>query len=69
VLSGVLGTSAITAYLLATRHQALSIAVVLTSLYPAIPVLLGLTVLRERLTRRQLIGLVCATGTVLLLSL
>jgi uncharacterized membrane protein len=68
VLSGVLGTSAIAAFLLATRAQALSIAVVLTSLYPAVPVILGLTVLRERLTSRQASGLACAAATVLLIS-
>jgi drug/metabolite transporter (DMT)-like permease len=68
VLSGVLGTSAIAAFLLATRAQALSIAVVLTSLYPAVPVILGLTVLRERLTSRQALGLACAAATVLLIS-
>jgi uncharacterized membrane protein len=69
VASGVLGTAAITAYHLSTRLEALSIAVVLTSLYPAIPVLLGLTVLREHLTRPQLTGLACATATVVLISL
>ncbi|MEU4392502.1 EamA family transporter [Kribbella sp. NPDC023855] len=69
VLSGVLGTLAMGAFLVATRHEALSIAVVLTSLYPAVPVLLGLTVLRERLTRGQVVGLVCATGSVVLISL
>lgn len=69
VASGVLGTSAIAAYLLSTRLEALSISVVLTSLYPAVPVLLGLTFLHERLTRRQVVGLLCATATVLLISL
>jgi drug/metabolite transporter (DMT)-like permease len=67
--SGVLGTTAIAAFLLASREQALSVAVVLTSLYPAVPVLLGLTVLHEHLTRRQLTGLACATATVVLVSL
>jgi drug/metabolite transporter (DMT)-like permease len=67
--SGVLGTTAIAAFLLASREQALSVAVVLTSLYPAVPVLLGLTVLHEHLTRRQLTGLACATATVILVSL
>ncbi|TWD81292.1 putative membrane protein [Kribbella amoyensis] len=67
--SGVLGTTAIAAYLLSTRLEALSISVVLTSLYPAVPVLLGLTFLHERLTRRQVAGLACATATVLLISL
>jgi hypothetical protein len=41
VASGILGTSAIAAFLLASREQALSVAVVLTSLYPAVPVLPG----------------------------
>jgi drug/metabolite transporter (DMT)-like permease len=68
IASGVLGTSAIAAFLLASREQALSVAVVLTSLYPAVTVLLGLTLLHEHLTRRQILGLTCATTTVLLVS-
>lgn len=47
-------------YLLATRHQLLVIAVVLSSLYPVIPVLLGITALRERLSWRQTVGVVGA---------
>jgi drug/metabolite transporter (DMT)-like permease len=58
---GCCATLALVAYLLATRTQLLSIAVVLSSLYPAIPVLLGLTVLRERLTGAQVAGL-CGAG-------
>ncbi|MGZ0153425.1 EamA family transporter [Kribbella sp. WER1] len=69
VASGVLGTSAIGAFMLASRAQALSVAVVLTSLYPAVTVLLGLTVLHERLTGRQVWGLACAAATVVLVSL
>ena len=69
VVSGVLGTCAIGAFLLATREQALSVAVVLTSLYPAVTVLLGLTVLHEHLTPRQVAGLLCAAATVVLVSL
>lgn len=69
IVSGVLGTSAIAAFLLASRQQALSVAVVLTSLYPAVTVVLGLTVLHERLTRRQFVGLACAAATVVLVSL
>jgi drug/metabolite transporter (DMT)-like permease len=68
IASGVLGTSAIAAFLLASREQALSVAVVLTSLYPAVTVLLGLTLLHEHLTRRQVLGLTCATATVVLVS-
>ncbi|GAA1575878.1 DMT family transporter [Kribbella hippodromi] len=69
IASGVLGTSAISAFMLASREQALSVAVVLTSLYPAVTVILGIAVLHERLNRRQLIGLACATATVVLVSL
>lgn len=58
----------LSAYLLATREQLLSIAVTLASLYPAIPVLLGVLVLRERCTRRQVVGLIGATVAVVLLS-
>ena len=56
-------------YLLATRQQLLSIALVLTSLYPALPVVLGLAMLHETVTRRQVVGLVLAGVAVVLLSL
>jgi drug/metabolite transporter (DMT)-like permease len=56
-------------YLLAAQQQMLAIAVVLASLYPAIPTVLGLTVLRERVTRAQAAGLVSAAGAVVLLTL
>jgi drug/metabolite transporter (DMT)-like permease len=67
--TGALGTIAITLYTLATRDQLLAVTVVLTSLYPAIPVLLGIILLRERLTRAQAIGLVCALAAITLISL
>ncbi|GAA1658915.1 multidrug transporter [Citricoccus zhacaiensis] len=56
-------------YLLATRQQLLAIAVALASLYPVIPVLLGVFVLREHVTHRRIIGLVAAGVAVVLLSL
>ncbi|MDT0341664.1 EamA family transporter [Streptomyces litchfieldiae] len=49
-------------YLRAAHEQMLAIAVVLASLYPAIPTVLGLAVLHERLTPRQLAGLLGAAG-------
>ncbi|MGW8375065.1 EamA family transporter [Streptomyces sp. ODS28] len=66
--AGALGTLAITLYTLATREQLLSLAVVLTSLYPALPVLLGVIFLRERLTRAQTAGLLCAAASIALIS-
>jgi len=58
----------LTLYLLATREQLLSVAVTLASLYPAIPVLLGVFILRERCSRQQVMGLVGAAIAVILLS-
>ncbi|GGL63356.1 multidrug transporter [Streptomyces fumigatiscleroticus] len=56
-------------YLLAVRLQMLAVAVVLASLYPALPVLLGILVLRERIGRRQAVGLTGAAVATVLLSL
>ncbi|MER7108677.1 EamA family transporter [Streptomyces sp. NPDC000229] len=56
-------------YLLATREQLLAVAVVLASLYPAIPVLLGLLLLKERLTPLRTAGLLGAVLATVLLSL
>ncbi|WMY78705.1 hypothetical protein [Citricoccus sp. I39-566] len=44
-------------------------AVALASLYPVIPVLLGVFVLRERVTSRRAVGLVSAGIAAVLLSL
>ncbi|WP_199553150.1 EamA family transporter [Streptomyces sp. N35] len=56
-------------YLLATQQQMLAVAVVLASLYPAIPVILGLAVLHERVNRRQMVGLWGALVATVLLAL
>ncbi|MBB5936303.1 EamA family transporter [Streptomyces zagrosensis] len=56
-------------YLLAAQQQMLALAVVLASLYPAIPTLLGLSVLHERATRAQAIGLLSAAAATVLLTL
>ncbi|MEU6351396.1 EamA family transporter [Streptomyces sp. NPDC047072] len=56
-------------YLLAAQRQLLAVTVVLASLYPALPVILGLTLLHERLTRKQLTGLTAAAAATILLSL
>jgi drug/metabolite transporter (DMT)-like permease len=69
VCSGAVGTLAIACYTFATREQLLSVAVVLSALYPVVPVLLGLTVLRERLTRTQTAGLGLAGAAVGLIAL
>jgi drug/metabolite transporter (DMT)-like permease len=66
--NGVVAVGGLTLYLLATREELVTVSVVLSSLYPAIPVLLGIAVLGERLTRQQTIGLVGAGLTIALLT-
>jgi drug/metabolite transporter (DMT)-like permease len=56
-------------YLLAAQRQLLAVAVVLASLYPALPVILGLVLLHERLSRKQVVGLAGAGVATVLLSL
>jgi drug/metabolite transporter (DMT)-like permease len=67
-LTGATAAFALICYLLAAREALDVVAVVLSSLYPAIPVLLGITLLRERLSRWQTVGLVAATAAVGLLA-
>ncbi|MFF7945931.1 multidrug DMT transporter permease [Streptomyces griseorubiginosus] len=54
-------------YLLAAQRQLL--AVVFASLYPALPVILGLALLDERLSRQQILGLMGAGVATVLPSL
>ena len=54
-------------FLMATHSDALSVAVVLASLYPVVTTLLAVMILRERLSRMQLLGVILATLSVPLL--
>jgi drug/metabolite transporter (DMT)-like permease len=56
-------------FLLASHSDALSVAVVLASLYPVVTTLLAAVFLRERLSRLQLLGVALATLAVATLSL
>jgi drug/metabolite transporter (DMT)-like permease len=68
-LAGVLGAAATVCFLLATREGYLSIASVVTSLYPAFTVVLAATVLREHVHRAQAAGLLmCAVAVSLVAS-
>jgi drug/metabolite transporter (DMT)-like permease len=64
IVSGVLATTAVVAFLVATQQGLLAIASVVTSLYPAVTVLLAATVLREQIHRSQACGLVLCTVAV-----
>lgn len=57
VVAGVLATGAVVAFLLATQTGLLTIASVVTSLYPAVTIGLAAAVLRERIHAPQAVGL------------
>lgn len=67
VVGGVMDMLANLLYLLATRHGPLSVVVTLSSLYPASTVLLARVVLGERLSARQILGIVCALVAVMVI--
>jgi drug/metabolite transporter (DMT)-like permease len=69
VVSGVLDSSANLFYVLATRAGLFGIAIVLTSLYPGITVLLARVVFRERMHAVQRIGLLLAAVGVVLVTM
>ncbi|QIS11524.1 EamA family transporter [Nocardia arthritidis] len=67
--AGAIGSVAIILYWIATHQQLMAVATVLAALYPAIPVLLALIFLRERVNRRQTAGLLGAATAIALLAL
>ena len=68
VLCGVLDASANLFFLLASRHGLLSLASVITSLYPAVTVLLAIWLLHEHTGRMQRIGLALAAASIVLIT-
>lgn len=67
--TGVLSGSAVYLFQIASHHGYLSETAVLASLYPAVTVVLALTVLRERVSAIQLTGFaLCATSIGLIVS-
>lgn len=66
---GAAGSIAIYVYLVATHQQLLALATVLAALYPAIPVVLALLLLHERLSRQQMLGLAFTGTSIALIAL
>ena len=67
--SGVLAVGAALFFLLATGHGELSIVAVIAALYPAFTVLLARVVLSERWSAMQVVGLLVAAASVVLVSI
>lgn len=67
-VSGALGAVATGSFLLATQTGYLTVAAVITSLYPAVTVVLAAAVLRERVHRSQAWGLVLCLSAVAMVA-
>jgi drug/metabolite transporter (DMT)-like permease len=68
VAGGLISSTATLLYQLAVYGELVSVAAVLTSLYPAVTVALAAVVLHERVTRTQSAGLVLAAAAVVLIA-
>jgi len=68
VLTGAAGAAGTIAYFFATHDGFLAVTAVLTSLYPAVTIVLARTLLGERLTPLRLTGLALAAGCVALIA-
>ena len=68
IISGVLGALATGLFQIAVHHGYLSVAAVITSLYPAFTVLLAAVVLRERVHGAQGLGLALCAASVALVA-
>lgn len=69
IVSGCLGATATALFLAASRDGHLTVAAVITSLYPAFTVVLAATVLREHVHKAQAVGLGLCAVTVTLVAL
>ena len=68
VLTGTISATGTTAFFLATHHGLLAVTAVITSLYPAVTILLARVLSGERLTALRIMGLSLAAVSVALIA-
>ena len=67
-MTGAISATGTTAFFLATHHGLLAVTAVITSLYPAMTILLARVLSGERLTALRIIGLSLAAASVALIA-
>jgi drug/metabolite transporter (DMT)-like permease len=68
VMTGAIGATGTTMFFLSTHHGLLAVTAVITSLYPAMTILLARVLSGERLTALRIIGLSLAAASVALIA-
>ena len=68
VITGVIGATGTTMFFLSTHHGLLAVTAVITSLYPAVTIVLARVVSGERLTALRITGLSLAAASVALIA-
>ena len=68
MLTGTISATGTTAFFLATHHGLLAVTAVITSLYPAVTILLARVLSGERLTALRIMGLSLAAVSVALIA-
>ncbi len=68
VMTGAIGATGTTVFFLSTHHGLLAVTAVITSLYPAVTILLARVLSGERLTALRIIGLSLAAASVALIA-
>ena len=68
VMTGAIGAMGTTMFFLSTHHGLLAVTAVITSLYPAVTILLARVLSGERLTALRIIGLSLAAASVALIA-
>lgn len=69
ILSGVAGTLGSVFYNIAAKNGRISVVVVVTAMYPIVTILLSVLLLNEKVSLKEVAGMVLAVSSILMISL